>query len=92
MDTDPRDGRTRSDPACWPDVAAPADTSCRGTPPDTSPGELSVLAAQVAEFRGSARWYRVRCGVDALLGFVAGHLITIAMVIALLAVATAVLI
>jgi hypothetical protein len=64
--------------------SAPAalGTACRGTAPDTSPDELSMLADQVIGFRKSSRALRVQCVLEQARKFAAGHCITTALAVA----------
>ena len=59
-------------------------TACRGTAADTSPDELSLLADQLTGFRKSAPLLRLQCLLEQVRSFVAGHVITTAVAVALL--------
>jgi len=66
---------------------ASCGTACRGTAADTSPDELSLLADQLTGFRQSAPLLRVQCLLEQARSFVAGHVVTTAVAIGVLATA-----
>jgi len=60
-------------------------TSSFGAGPDTSPVELSALREHLDLCsRLNRRWFRTRCGIEALQRFVAGRLVTTLVVATLL--------
>ncbi len=56
-------------------------TSTAAEAGDTTPAELDALGAHVSSCNGCrGRWFTLRCSVDAVHDFVAGHFVTTLMI------------
>lgn len=73
-----------SDPA--PERPRPAwSTASFGHAPDTLPADLDTLGEHLGRCRGQGgRWFVLRCRAEAMQVFVASHIVTTLVVVALL--------